>query len=137
MTQEGYKIAVPIFQGRVAPRLDTADNILFTTIEDGKVKGEEEVRVIGIHPMKMAHWFKEEGVTVLICCGIDRFCYQFMFDSNILIFPRIVGDVNKAVNAYLNGNLEGMAISCAHYGRGRNRSLRGGFRGGGRGGPGF
>jgi len=127
MNDKDFKIAVPIFEGRIAPRLDTAWKMLLVSIEDGKIKDEEEVRAIGLHPLKMSLWFKQEGVTVVICSGVDEICSRSLIENGILIFTRIAGCPREAVRSYLDGSLANMAIPTRPFGRG---CKRGRFRGG-------
>ena len=122
-----YKIAVPVFECRVAPRLDTAEKMLFATVENGEVVNEEEVRIVGVHPLNIAHWFKDEGITVVICCGIDAKCSSLLLESGIDLISWIAGNARDAVRAYLKGTLSSMAISTDAIGGG---PLRRRFRGG-------
>lgn len=127
MNKKDFKIALPIFEGRIAPRLDNAWKMLLVSIEDGKVKEEEEVRVIGLHPLKMSFWLKQEGVSVVICSGIDEICSRSLIENGILIFPRIAGSAREAVRSYLDGSIASMAVPTRPFGRGYKR---GRFRGG-------
>ena len=122
-----FKIAVPVFEWRVAPRLDTAEKMLFATVEDGKVVDEEEVRIVGVHPLNIAHWFKEEGISVVICCGIDSTCSSLLLKSGIVLVAWIAGNARDAIRAYIDGTLSSMAISTDPLGGGPFRRR---FRGG-------
>ncbi len=121
MDKECLNIAVPIFEQRVAPRLDTADKILFTTVEDRTIVNEEEVRIVGVHPLNMASWFKSEGINVVICCGIDSICKNSFNQFGIHLVSWIAGDAREAIEAYLNGTLESMAISTETFNGGSCR----------------
>jgi len=130
MNEKDFKIAVPIFEGRIAPRLDTAWKMLLVCVEDGKIKDEEEVRVVGLHPLKMSLWLKQEGVSVVICSGVDGICSRSLVEDGIMIFPRIAGCAREAVRSYLDGSLASMAVPTRPFGRG----CKGGRFRGGRGG---
>jgi predicted Fe-Mo cluster-binding NifX family protein len=125
MEKETTKIAVPLFGERIAPRFDTALKVLFITIEDGKIAEEEEITLVGVHPLRMSHWFKEEGVDIVICAAIDVMCSRTIVENDIQLFCRIVGPAREAVSAYLNGNLNSMAMGNCPFGR--VRRFRGGF----------
>lgn len=135
MEKDCYKIAVPLFERRVAPRLDTAEKILFATVGDGQVKDEEEVRIVGVHPLNIARWFKDEGIKVVICCGIDFTCSSLLVQYDINIISWIAGDARDAIRRYLDGTLESMAIPTGTFdgfpsrgrfrGRGAGRGRRG------------
>ncbi len=130
MNKIHLNIAVPIFEQRIAPRLDTADKILFATVEDRKIVNEEEVRIVGVHPLNMASWFKSEEINVVICCAIDSICKNSFSQCGIHIISWIAGDARGAIEAYLNGALESMAISTETFNVGPCRRR---FRCGGRG----
>jgi len=119
------KIALPLFGERIAPRLDTAQRLRFVTVRDGTVEETEDVAVVGVHPLKLAHWLKDEGVGILICCGIDRMTSRTFLDSGILLIPRIGADANQAVHAYINGTIETLSIIPVD-GPGRGRRHHGG-----------
>jgi predicted Fe-Mo cluster-binding NifX family protein len=122
-----FKIAVPVFEWRVAPRLDTAEKMLFATVEDGKVVDEEEVRIVGVHPLNIAHWFRDEGIEVVICCGVDATCSSLLLENGIDLVSWIAGNAREAIRAYLDGTLSSMAIPVDTLG---GRPFRKRFRGG-------
>lgn len=133
MEKDCFKIAVPLFEGRVAPRLDTAEKILFATVGDGEVKDEEEVRIVEVHPLNIARWFKDEGIKVVICCGIDFTCNSLLMQCDIHIISWIAGDARDAVSRYLNGTLESMVIPTGTFdGYPPRRRFRGSGAGRGR-----
>lgn len=119
------KIALPLFGERIAPRLDTAQRLRFVTVRNGTVEETEDVAVVGVHPLKLAHWLRDEGVGVLICCGIDRMTSRMFLDSGILLIPRIGADADQAVRAYIDGTIETLSIVPAD-GPERGRRHRGG-----------
>jgi len=115
MDNNYLNIAVPIFERRIAPRLDIAERILFANVEDRKIVNEEEVRIIGVHPLNMASWFKGEGINVVICCGIDSICKNSFDQCGIQLVSWIAGDAREAIKAYLNGTLDRMAIPTEKF----------------------
>jgi len=119
------KIALPLFGERIAPRLDTAQRLRFVTVRDGIVEDTEDVTVVGVHPLKLAHWLRDEGVGVLICCGIDRMTSRMFHDSGIRLIPRIGADADLAVRAYIDGTIETLSVIPTD-GPGRGRRYRGG-----------
>jgi predicted Fe-Mo cluster-binding NifX family protein len=119
------KIALPLFGERIAPRLDTAQRLRFVTVRNGAVEETEDVTVVGVHPLKLAHWLRDEGVGVLICCGIDRMTSRTFHDSGIRLISRIGADADLAVRAYIDGTIETLCIMPTG-GPGRGRRHRGG-----------
>ena len=116
------KIALPLFGERIAPRLDTAQRLRFVTVRNGIVEETEDITVVGVHPLKLAHWLRDEGVGVLICCGIDRMTSWTFLDSGILLIPRIGANADQAVRAYIDGTVETLSIiSTNATPRGRRR----------------
>jgi predicted Fe-Mo cluster-binding NifX family protein len=118
-----YRVAVPLLDRRIAPRFDTAQTMLFATVLDSRVVESEVVRLIGVHPLQMAHRLKNEGVDVFICSGIDAVTCQSMRNLGIAVYPRIAGDAVAAVEALIRGTIDEMAVPC--MGRGtRCRRMR-------------
>jgi predicted Fe-Mo cluster-binding NifX family protein len=125
MNTNTEKLALPLFGERIAPRLDTAQRLRFVTIRDGVVEESEDITIVGIHPLKLAHWLKEEGIRTLICCGIDRMTSRTFHESGIQLIPRIGADADLAVRAYIDGTIETLSITPAG-GPGRGRRHHGG-----------
>ena len=130
MDTKCLNIAVPVFERRIAPRLDTAERILFATVEDSNIVNEEEVRIVGVHPLNMASWFKSEEINVVICCGIDSICKNSFSQCGIHLISWIAGDAREAIKAYLNDTLDSMVIPTETFNGGPCRRR---FRCGGRG----
>jgi predicted Fe-Mo cluster-binding NifX family protein len=116
-----YRIAVPLLEERIAPRFDTAQRMLFVTISDERIISREIVRLIGIHPLQMAHWLKSEGVDIFICSGIDVITWQSMTNLGVTVYSRIAGDALGAVEALMCGKLQEMSIPCMGRGVGCRR----------------
>jgi predicted Fe-Mo cluster-binding NifX family protein len=116
-----YRIAVPLLEERIAPRFDTAQRMLFVTISDERIASREIVRLIGIHPLQMAHWLKKEGVDVFICSAIDVITWQSMTNLGVTVYSRIAGDAVGAVEAFIRGTLDEMSIPCMGRGVGCKR----------------
>lgn len=116
-----YRIAVPLLEMRIAPRFDTAQRMLFVTVADNRIMSQEVVRLIGIHPLQMAHWLKNEGVDIFICSAIDVVTWQSMKNLGVTVYPRIAGDAVVAVEALIQGTLDEMAVPCMGRGIGCRR----------------
>jgi predicted Fe-Mo cluster-binding NifX family protein len=115
------KVAVPLLEKRIAPRFDTARTMLFATISDNRITNREVVRLIGVHPLQMAHWLKKEGVNIFICSAIDAITWQSMTNVGVTVYPRIAGDADVAVEAFIRGTLDEMAVPCMGRGIGCRR----------------
>jgi predicted Fe-Mo cluster-binding NifX family protein len=126
MDPASYRVAVPLLEERIAPRFDTAQRMLFVTVSENRITNQEVVRPVGIHPLKMAHWLKNEGVDVFICSAIDMVTRQSMMNFGVTVYPRIAGDALGAVEALIQGRLDEMSIPCMGRGPGcRRRRWRG------------
>jgi len=115
------RVAVPLFEERIAPRFDTAQRMLCATISDNRIVSQEVVRLVGIHPLQMAHWLKTEGVDVFICSAFDAITWQRLPSLGVPVYPRIAGDAVCAVEALIRGRLDEMTVPCMGRGVGCRR----------------
>jgi len=99
------RVAIPIFGARISPRFDFAPSLLLLTTEKGKVKAREEVSLAPGDPRQRVEKLKEFEVETLICGGIDCHSRQMLEDNRVRVIPWVAGEVEEALQYFLNGNL--------------------------------
>lgn len=102
---EFVRTAVPTFNGRVSPVLDTCKQLC--VLEPGGRKGA----VYRTIPMKAASIFeraneiKKLGIRVIICGAVSEAFFNLLREAGIEMVCGITGDIDEVVAAHRNGNL--------------------------------
>ena len=99
------RLAIPIWDDRVSPVLDTASRLLLIEVKDGAetsrfeiLLDEQEIsrRCLRIHAL---------GVNVLICGAVSRPFLRMLASAEITLIPEISGATEEVLQAYLKGTL--------------------------------
>ena len=98
-------IAISTFRNRVSSRLDTSDEVLLISVENGSVVNRKTVRIIPSSSLDKIHQIVELNPDVLICGGLTQFCNNKLESSSITVIPWIKGDTEEVLTQFLNGQL--------------------------------
>ena len=99
------RIAVPIWEDKVSPVLDTASRLLILeTLENGKVS-RVEADLSERNISRRCYRIRMLEVDVLICGAISRPFADLLEASGIEIIPGISGDIEDILTAYFEGTL--------------------------------
>lgn len=110
------RAAVTFENGEVFRHFGRTGQFKLYELEGGRVAFTEIVEVKERGHGRLASLLKENGVEILICGGIGEPAQAALKDHNIRIFGGASGDADKAVEAFLNGQLvEGVKASCSHH----------------------
>lgn len=123
-------IAIPIWENRVSPVLDTAGRLLVLDRNENGQENRREISLSEIHPHARADRMAREGVQALICGAVSNVLANLIIDRGITLIPFITGDVDEVLAAYLGGSLDTPRLQMPGCCGGRGRSGQG--RGGGR-----
>ena len=110
------KIAVTYENGEIFQHFGHTQNFKIYEAEDGKIISSEVVSTNGSGHGALATMLKDLGIEVLICGGIGGGARMALFASYIELFGGVSGDADKAVEAYLAGNLSyDPDAKCDHH----------------------
>ena len=123
------KVAIPIWDERVSPVMDTACRVLVAEIDGDREISRTIVDIPQADIHHRAGFLSRLGIDVLICGAISQQFEQIIAASGIETHPWYCGYGNEIVAAYSNGTLEnGSFLSpgcrrrrCRGRGRGRGR----------------
>ncbi len=110
------KIAVTYDNGEVFQHFGHTESFKIYNVEDGKVVSSEVISSNGQGHEALANILADEDVDVLICGGIGGGAHQALTDNGIEICAGASGDADKAVEQFLNNELEDTGINCDHHG---------------------
>ncbi|MBT8365645.1 MAG: NifB/NifX family molybdenum-iron cluster-binding protein [Deltaproteobacteria bacterium] len=99
------RVAIPVFESRVSPVLDSCQRMMVIDIEDGREIHRQELSFekMSIHERieVIARW----GIRKIICAGISEVMCKFLAGKNIALVSGIAGEFEKIINAYICDHL--------------------------------
>jgi predicted Fe-Mo cluster-binding NifX family protein len=126
------RVAIPVFNQRVAPVFDWAGILAIVEISSSAPNLPVEQDVTGLLAFQRSELLLSENIEVLICGGISCQLAAEISDKGIKVIAGIAGDTNQVIDAFTNGQLDSARWAlpgwCGGFGRGRGRGRR--FRSG-------
>ena len=99
------RIAIPQWQGRIAPVFDVAGHLLLVDVEDNREIHREEKRLVKTEPSARAAELLGYGTGVLICGAVSASLQFRIAASGVQVIAFVCGAVDDVLAAYLNGTL--------------------------------
>ncbi|MCB2229769.1 NifB/NifX family molybdenum-iron cluster-binding protein [bacterium] len=130
------RVAIPIWQGRVSPVLDTASKLLLCDLDSGQTVGTQTIELDGPDLNERAKLICTLGIRTLLCGAVSRLFHQLLEAHHVQVIPWLGGPVEDILRGYTNGTLEqeryrlpgcGRRLRCRQAGRGRGADTSGGF----------
>ena len=101
------KVAIPHYKNEIAPCFDVAANFIIYEVEQGVVITHRMLKVNVSRAVDIVRAVRDEGISLLICGGINN-RYKYMLESaGIKVITRISGRTDGALKAFLTGELSG------------------------------
>ena len=111
------RIAVTYENGEIFQHFGHTEQFKVYDIEEGKVIASEVVSTNGSGHGALAGVLASLNADVLICGGIGGGAHVALAEAGIKLFGGVSGDADKAVEAYLAGNLAyNPNVQCNHHG---------------------
>jgi predicted Fe-Mo cluster-binding NifX family protein len=102
----GVTIAIPLWQERVSPVLDTAARLLVVTSRYGKETGRREYVLVGSATESLARSVAELGVDVILCAALSEPLSQALKKRGVRVRPHLCGAVESVLHAFYHRQLE-------------------------------
>ena len=100
------RVAIPVFEARVSPVLDSCHRMVVVDIERGREIRRQDLNLekMPIHERieVMARW----GIRKIICAGVSDVMCKFLAGKNIALVSGIAGELEKIINAYICNRLD-------------------------------
>ena len=111
------KIAVTYEDGQVFQHFGRTQEFKVYDVEDGKVVSSRVIGNEGLSHGALGEILMREKVDVFICGGIGGGARDMIISRGIKLLPGVSGDADRAVEAYLAGNLDyDPDASCKDHG---------------------
>lgn len=104
-SSEARRIAVPIFNGRVSPVLDTCTQLCMVESSGASPAANRTL------PMKSSSIYERSGemikygVQIIICGAVSEAFYNLLTEAGIDLVCGVTGDVDEVIAAHRNGTL--------------------------------
>ena len=99
------KIAVPIWEDKVSPVLDTAAKLLIVETLDQNQIGRTEALLGELEISRRCFIIRNLNIDVLICGAVSRTFSDMLAVSGIHIIPGVAGPVEEILGAYFSNGL--------------------------------
>jgi len=99
------KIAIPVWNDKVSPVLDTASRLLIVEIKDQSETSRFEIYLDHSDLSRRCFRIRNMEVDILICGALSRPFSRMLTASGIDVIPEISGQAEQVLDAYLQGNL--------------------------------
>ena len=109
------KIAVTYDNGNIFQHFGKTENFKVYEVEDNQVVSSEVIGSNGTGHGALAGLLSEQGVDVLICGSIGGGAQAALAEAGVELCSGAEGDVDAAVEAYLNGTLTSAGATCDHH----------------------
>ena len=110
------KIAVTYEDGSVFQHFGHTEQFKIYEAKDGQVISSQLLSAGGSGHEALATLLKEHGIDVLICGGIGGGAAEALSEQGVELCAGASGDADKAVAAYLRGELADTGVNCDHHG---------------------
>jgi predicted Fe-Mo cluster-binding NifX family protein len=100
------KIALPVWENKISPVLDTASRLLIVEIKEGGEASRFEVFLDERNLSRRCHRILGMGVNAVICGAVTRHFSDLLNASGIKLVTGISGQPDDVLHACLEGNLE-------------------------------
>ena len=109
------KIAVTYDNGNVFQHFGKTEFFKVYEVKDGKVVSSEVIGSNGVGHGALAGLLADRAVDVLICGGIGGGAQAALEEAGVELCAGAEGDADRAVEAYLKGELVSSGANCDHH----------------------
>jgi predicted Fe-Mo cluster-binding NifX family protein len=99
------RVALPVANRRIAPRLGSAETFYVIEVEGQKEIHRHEHMLSDMSPIEKIRFLKQQPIDVLICLGIEMGLYNYLAIFGVRIIPGVSGDVEQVIRLFLSGHL--------------------------------
>ncbi len=98
-------VAVPEFNGSVAPRFDCASKIIIAHLKNGEIRDKQELNLNTVSPYQIIGILAERGVQKVICFHLCRRDWYSLEANGIEVMARINGRIETVLKGLASGKL--------------------------------
>jgi len=99
------RIAVTIWNNRISPVFDVAQNLLMVDLDDGKETVRRNLSLAGMPPPLKIEVLKKSNVEMVLCGAISESFLRLLTTSGIRVEPWISGNIEEIIQAVIQNKL--------------------------------
>ncbi len=104
-------VLVPLLGDCVAPRFDLATEVLVARVRGGRIAGEPRIVLLpGPSADDLCSLVLEEGITDVLCGGIEDAHYQYLAWKKVRVLDRVIGTWEAVLRLFLAGELRAGSV---------------------------
>ena len=101
------KILITIWRDDVAPRFDQTTEVLVVSVDhEGRAGHRKTVLLPTVSAEDLCHMIISEGITWVICGGIEDEYYQYLTWKKVKVIDSVIGPYEEALTLVLAERLE-------------------------------
>jgi predicted Fe-Mo cluster-binding NifX family protein len=100
------KVVLAVWQNRLAPLFDVAQQLLIVEVEAGRIIRRREAGMPDVPASSKAVRLVEMGAQILICGAISESLLAMIMGHGIRVMPFLAGDVAEIEQALLSNSLD-------------------------------
>ncbi len=109
------KIAIATEGTNVSGHFGKCENFTIAEIENSDVKSKVVVNTLGNQHGLLPAFLASHNVNMVIAGGMGEGARQNLISNGIEIISGVSGNVDEAINAYLNGSLKSSDAGCSGH----------------------
>ena len=109
------RIAVSYQDGMVFQHFGHTEQFKIYDVDESGVVSSKVIGTEGSGHEALAEYLKAQGVDALICGGIGDGAQNALTEQGIALCAGAAGDADKAVEAFLRGELVNTGVNCDHH----------------------
>ena len=114
------KIAIPVWEGRISPVLDTADRFLVFTTREGIIVSSNEIYIGGKNLPEKARDIKHNA-DILICAALSQLIESCLISLGVEVRGWVMGNPERLVELYARGDVPGTELYMPGCGKRHSR----------------
>jgi len=99
-------VAIPIWQQRVSPVLDSATRLLVVTCRDGREINRREIPLEAMAPAALIQCLAGLHINLLLCAASSSELQRELEKLGIEVWPHLCGNVDQILTALACGQLD-------------------------------
>lgn len=100
------RVAIPVFESRISPVLDSCHRMVVVDIEKGCEICRQELNLDKMSIHERIEVLTRWGIRKIICAGVSDVMCRFLAGKNIALISGIAGELEKIIDAYLCNRLD-------------------------------
>ncbi|NPV93360.1 MAG: hypothetical protein HPY50_21585 [Firmicutes bacterium] len=95
------KLAMPVYQNKLAPRFDCAEEFLIIDVGSGRVGERKVLRCRSDYPLERATMLADSEADVIICGAIDQYSNRILSVKGKQVYSWQSGEIEDIIDKFV------------------------------------